>query len=549
MKTQIVAAGVSRLTFVQSKEIRADSRRAATIVESALLCALPGAETLGKFGARTHSWLVYTCLIAQRWRMFSCLSANSRSFLGFWFVCVAAAGLVQRDCYGASSARWWPQFRGPGGSGVAADSDLPVHFGPESNVVWQASLPPGHSSPCIWEDRIFLTGFSSGKLETLCVDRRNGQVLWRRAVEPHDLEKGSSSPAASTPVTDGQRVSVYFGAFGLICYDFDGAEKWRKPLPTPVTQHGASSSPVIAGHTLVIACDQDLDSYLLAVDATTGATLWKKDRPGFRRGFSTPLLWPVGKPELLVLPGTLRLMVYALANGAERWTVNGLPNEMVASPVAGGDLIFVAGWTPGAGVSRLPKFDVLLEQGDRDHDGRLTRDEAPVGPARQHFLYLDADKDGFITRAEWESLARIWEQSQNALLAVRPGGTGDVTATHVVWKQMRGLPYVPCPLYYDGRLYLVKNGGLVSCFEAASGKVFYQEERLGVVGDFYSSPVEAGGKICAASQPGTVVIYEAGETLNVLARNRLGEAIMATPAIVENKLYVRTQNHLYAFGK
>ena len=222
---------------------------------------------------------------------------------------------------------------------------------------------------------------------------------------------------------------------------------------------------------------------------------------------------------------------------------------MVASPVAGEQMIYVAGWTAGTGVARLPAFDTLLAQGDQNKDEKLTRDEAPAGPAQQHFLYLDANKDGFITRREYESLARIFRRTQNALLAVRPSGTGDVTATHVAWKQTRGLPYVPSPLCYNGRIYLVKNGGLASCFDAQTGKVLYQEERLGALGDYYSSPVAASGKICMASQPGVVVVFQAGDTLQVLARNGLDEPIMATPAIVGNRLYLRTKAHLYAFGE
>ncbi|MBI3851747.1 MAG: PQQ-binding-like beta-propeller repeat protein [Verrucomicrobia bacterium] len=445
----------------------------------------------------------------------------------------------------------WPQFRGPGGSGVSRSGDFPVHFGPNSNVLWKVILPAGHSSPCIWRDRIFLTGADNGKLETLCIDRADGKILWRRAIEPEKIDRGSqnSSPAASTPATDGARVYVYFGSFGLIAYDIAGQEQWRKPLPIPITQHGASTSPVVAGDRLLLASDQDVGSYLLAADCRTGKTLWKAERPGFRRGFSTPLLYPGDRPELAIVAGTLRLVAYDLKSGTERWSVSGLPNEMVASPVAGDGLIFVAGWTFGAGVPRLPAFDALLEQGDQDKDGKLSRAEAPPGPAQQQFLYLDADKDGFITRQEYESLAKIFAQSQNALLAVRPGGRGDVTATHVAWKQTRGLPYVPSPLCYDGRIYLVKNGGLASCFDARTGKMFYQEERLGALGDYYSSPVAAGGKICVASQPGVVVVFQAGDALQVLARNALDEPIMATPAIIGHQLYVRTQGHLYAFGK
>mgnify|MGYP000170983191 CR=1 FL=1 len=447
------------------------------------------------------------------------------------------------------SAETWPSFRGPGGSGVAPGGDLPVHFGPETGVVWKADVPPGGSSPCIWESALFLTAFNDGKLETLCFDRATGAVRWRRSVEPGTIERGSrlGTPCDSTPCTDGRRLYVYFAPFGLVCYDFEGAEVWRHPLPTPITQHGAATSPVVSGDRVVLACDQDVGSFLLAVGASDGKPIWRTERPGYRRGFSTPLLVPPEKPEIVVLTGTLRLASYALADGSERWVVWGLPNEMVSTPVFGEGLIFAAGWTHGAGVSRLPKYEELLARGDQDGDGRLRRAEAPDGPARQHFLYIDADKDDVLTREEWDSMAAIFERSKNAALAVRPGGRGDVTATHVAWEQTRGLPYVPTPLYYEGRLYLVKNGGMLSCFEARTGKALFQEERLGALGDYYASPVAAGGKVCVVSQPGVAVVLKAGDALEILARNRLGEQVLATPAIVGGTLYVRTQKRLYAF--
>lgn len=451
--------------------------------------------------------------------------------------------------WGHGADAQWPQFRGPGGSGIGI-TDFPTHFGPNSNVLWKAALPSGHSSPCIWNGRIFLTGFSEGKLETICLNLRDGGLLWRRQIEPGRIERNAqlSNPATATPATDGQRVCVYFGTFGLVTYDFDGTELWRKPLPVPVTQHGAGTSPLLVGDLLILNCDQDAGSYLLAVNQRDGQTVWKTERPGFRRGFATPLLWPAGKPELIIVPGTLRLVSYNVGDGAERWSVRGLPNEIVSSPVAGGELIYIASWTHGSGVSRMPAFDKLLEQGDANKDGQLTLEESPSGPAKQHFAYIDADKDGRLSREEYAVIARVFDESKNVALAIRPGGRGDVTETHVVWKATRGLPYVPSPLYYDGRIYLVKNGGLASCFDAQTGRVNYQEERLGALGDYYASPVAAAGKICVASQSGMVVVYRVGETLEVLARNALDEPILATPAIVDGKLYVRTQGRLFAFG-
>jgi len=425
---------------------------------------------------------------------------------------------------------------------------MPVHFGPSSNVLWQCRIPSGHSSPCVWRDRIFLTGFENEELRILCLDRQTGRIVWQKSLPPGKLERSGrlSNPASSTQTTDGRRLFTYFGSFGLLCHDFDGQEQWRLPLPTPLTQHGASSSPVLANGLVLLLRDQDAGSHLMAVDAPTGRVAWKAERPWARRGFSTPLVIHEGQRRLAITAGTLRLSAYDTATGREVWSTSGLPNEMCSSPVAGEGLIFAAGWTPGSGVPRMPAFETLLE-GDRNKDQRIQRDEAPNGPARQHFHYIDADRDGTLSREEWDSMADIFNRSSNALLAVRPGGQGDVSATHVRWRQQRGLPYVPTPLYHQGRVHLVKNGGLVSCFKAATGEVLYQEERVGAIGDYYASPIAAGDRICVASQPGTLVIFEAADSLKILARNVLGEEVLATPAVVEDTLYVRTAMRLYAF--
>jgi outer membrane protein assembly factor BamB len=154
-----------------------------------------------------------------------------------------------------------------------------------------------------------------------------------------------------------------------------------------------------------------------------------------------------------------------------------------------------------------------------------------------------------VTPAEWQMMAEMFVKAGNAVLAIRPGGKADVTTSHLAWKSTRSLPYVCSPVYYQGRLYTVKNGGLASCYEAKTGKAHYQDERLEAGGDYYASLVAGGGKIFAASQKGLVVVWEAGDELKVLARNDLSEQVMATPAIADSKLYIRTEGHLYAFGQ
>ncbi len=443
----------------------------------------------------------------------------------------------------------WPEFRGPHRSGTAPGAHFPTVFGPTTNLAWRIAAPPGPSSPVLWGDRLVLTAFESDRLLTLAYDRRTGSLLWRAELEPGSVESGSrlSHPASATPCTDGERWIAYFAPFGLVAYDNSGAELWRLRLPTPVTGHGASSSPTLAGDLVLQLLDQDGDSFLLAVDKVSGKVRWRAPRPGFRRGFSTPLPWPPEKPGIAVVAGTLQLVAYDLADGSEQWRVSGLPNEMVSSPVDAGGLVMVTGWTPGSGVPRMPDWSALLSRGDANHDGHLARDETPSGPARQHFHYIDADRDGRLSPSEYEIIARIFDASRNVALAVRPGGSGDVTETHVAWRQTRGLPYVPTPLVLDHRIFLIRNGGLASCVDARTGDFLFQEERVGALGDYYASPVGADGRVLILSHPGRAVVLRAADSLDVLARNDLGEEILATPALAADTLYIRGKSSLFAF--
>ncbi|MGE4181270.1 MAG: PQQ-binding-like beta-propeller repeat protein [Limisphaerales bacterium] len=464
--------------------------------------------------------------------------------LAFALLPVAAAVAVV-----APSGPAWPEFRGPHRSGTAPGARIPAVFGPATNVVWQIATPPGPSSPVVWGDHLVLTAFESERLVTLAVNRRNGSVLWRAELEPGSIESGSrlSHPASATPCTDGDRWIAYFAPFGLVAYDRSGAELWRLPLPTPVTGHGASSSPVLAGDLVLQQLDQDTDSSLIAVDKLSGRIRWRAPRPEFRRGFSTPLPWPSKEPTIAVVAGTLQLVAYGLADGAEQWRVSGLPNEMVSSPLDAGGLLMVAGWTPGSGVPRMPVWSALLDRGDANQDGLLTREEIPSGPARQHFHYIDADRDGRLSRSEYETIARIFDASRNAAIAVRPGGSGDITETHVAWSQSRGLPYVPTPLSLDGRIFMIRNGGLASCLDARTGDFLFQEERIGALGDYYASPVGADGRVLFVSHPGRAVVIRATDSLDVLSRNDLGEEVLATPALADSTVYIRGRDSLFAF--
>lgn len=454
----------------------------------------------------------------------------------------------------AVAASNWPQFRGPEACAVANDGEPPIYFGIESNVLWKVALPPGNSSPVIWGDRIFLTAFDQPKLLALCMDRRDGKTLWSQALTADRIEPThrTATPAAPTAVTDGKWVYFYCGSFGLVAYDVDGREHWRLPFPPPNLDFGTGSSPILVGDLLILNRDQDLGSELLALDKRTGKTVWRADRSEFRRGFATPFVWRHEGVEELIVPGSLWLKSYSLKDGSERWTVSGTSRVPCSSPTAGDGLLFSASWNIGGDEDDrvvMPPFEEFAREHDGNQDGKLKADEIPTGPVRERLPQMDLNKDGIVTAAEWQMMREMFTKTGNALLAIRPGGRDDITATHLVWKVTRGLPYVASPLYHLGRVYTIKNGGLASCYEAKTGKPFYQDERLDAPGDYYASIVAAGDKVFFASLNGVVTVIQAGDELNVLSRNRFGEAISATPAIVEGRLYLRTASQLFAFGR
>ena len=449
----------------------------------------------------------------------------------------------------------WPQFRGPDGRAIAdGDAGAPVEFGPDHNLAWKVPLASGHSSPIVWRERIFLTTFDQGKLFAVCLNRTDGRTAWRKEIPAAKIEEFHriGTPAASTPCTDGERVYFHFGSSGLWCLDVDGREVWRLPLPHPVNDFGTGTSPIVVDGKLILARDQDVDSWLMALDARTGHQLWKTPRPGFFRGHSTPFVWQHDGVKEIVLTGSVRLKSYDPGTGRELWTTTGLSRVANASPAAGDGLLFASSWNIGADASgrmEFPPFAEYAKAHDKDGDAKLNLEEFPKGDLRSRFTQIDADKSGAVTGAEWEAYSPIVQKAENAILAIRPGGKGEVTGSHVAWRKSRGLPYVPSPLHYRGRLYSIKNGGMVSCFDAKSGRELYLEERLGVIGDFYASPVAAGGRIYFASQQGKVVVIEAGDILKVVSVNDLNEPIFATPAVAGGALYVRTAGHLHSFAE
>jgi outer membrane protein assembly factor BamB len=399
-----------------------------------------------------------------------------------------------------------------------------------------------------------VTGFADGKLVTVCLSLGDGRELWRHTAPAQKIENTHriGSPAAPTPCTDGQRLYVSFGSFGLLAYDWNGALVWQKPLPPPVVEFGTGASPILAGGKLILVADQDVGAYLAAFSPSTGDELWRVDRSEFRRSFSTPFVWRHSKGEELIVPGSIWLRSYDLETGKQLWSVRGMARVANASPASEGDLLFVSSWNIGGDEDdrvEMEPFTSFASAHDKNGDNLLTLDEFPPGKVRERFSQMDADKDGRVTPQEYEFMRGMFARATNQLFAIRAGGRGDITDSHVVWQTSKQLPYVSSPLVYKGRVFTMKNGGLFSCYEAATGKTVYQGQRVAAEGDYYSSAAVAADKIYLPSQRGVVLVLNAAsDQLDVLARNDLKAPIFASPAIVDGTLYLRTDKHILAFS-
>jgi len=444
----------------------------------------------------------------------------------------------------------WSRFRGPNGSGVSISTRLPTELGPDTNVIWKTALPFGHSSPALTRDRIFLTATRSDRLVTICLDRQTGKILWEREAPRARVEKLDSrnGPAGPTPATDGTNVYVFFADFGLLSYDMDGRERWRVPLGPFNNLYGMGASPVLVGDTVVLACDQNTDSFIIAVAQRDGRVRWKTPRPEAHSGHSTPILYrPAGAPTQIVVPGSFLLTAYAAATGEKIWWVRGLSFELKSTPVVSGDTLYINGFgtpqnQPGAHPA-IEAFEAIARQ-YADASGKVMLAKLPNPNARS---WIDLDANGEITSGEWDYY-RAAMASENGMLAIRLGGRGDVTDTNVRWKYHKSVPQLPSPLLYQKVLYMVNDGGIVTALNPETGGEMFQGRLKGAIDHYYASPVAADGKIFMLSETGKVVVLPPGGSLEPMVVNDLGDDIYATPAISDGKIYIRTRGWLYCFG-
>jgi outer membrane protein assembly factor BamB len=413
----------------------------------------------------------------------------------------------------------WPQWRGPAGAGISNEVGLPSEWNDAKNVRWKTAIPGrGHSSPIIWNNRIFLTSSIEGvvvpgaeavrhvqkgqeylhpdsvgadhsyAMKLFCIDAGTGKVRWEKTVyegRVYDNRHRKNTYASATPATDGKYVYLSFEAEGLYCYDFDGKLVWKTSLGKIAKGGmGPGTSPVLYENLVILQCDQEYGegSFIAAVDKKTGKEVWRVPR-NHRRSWATPLLVKMPKRTELIASGAESTISYDPANGRELWRAPGVVSNPIPSPVAGNDLVFI---TAGSQAKRA--------------------------------------------------------------LAIRLGGDGDLTdSANIIWRYDKGTAYVPSPILYRDYLYLLTDAGALTCLEAFTGKVIYQT-RMPVAAKFTASPVAFEGKLLFVSEDGDSFLLRAGPTPDVIGVNTLGEPMYASPAISAGKIFLRGENHLYCIA-
>lgn len=408
----------------------------------------------------------------------------------------AILALVPASTFAGSN---WDRFRGPNGTGVVTDQEVPVQWSEKDGILWKVALPGlGNCSPVIRDNKLFLQSATEDGKERLllCLDASTGKTLWQQKVTANKARThAKNSLASSTPAVDGERVYVLFWdgeAVALHAYSVDGKPVWQRPLGEFKSQHGPGTSPIVWQNLVFLNNDQDGKAILYAFDAKTGKTVWQADRPPFRACYSMPFLLEHGKdsPEL-ILGSTAGVTSYDPKTGTQNWHWTWAqkdpkkPLRTIASPVYLQGMIFATG-------------------GD--------------GDGRRHAV------------------------------AIKLEGQGTNTSTHLAWQNSsaRPFPYVPCFLPFGEYLYFVNDRGQACCCVARTGEIVWDHQITQAIS---ASPVLVDGKVYAVSEDGICYVFAASPTYKLLAKNPLGEAVIASPAVADNRLYIRGRNHLFCIAR
>jgi outer membrane protein assembly factor BamB len=455
--------------------------------------------------------------------------------------------LLLATAFAADPPSEWSAFRGPNSSGVSSSvRALPADIGPDKDVIWKVAAPAGKSSPVLKKDRIFLTGHDGDKLLTVCFDQKTGAPLWKREIlRSRTSHRNPLNDAAGpTPVTDDKAVYAFFADFGLVAYDLEGKEIWRAPLGPFENEHGMVASPAFADGRLIVLADLINGSHLAAYDAKTGKQVWKVVRRDTLGGYSTPAIYqPKKGPAQIVLSGPFELAGYSVNSGEKIWWVTGTAHQPKGVPVIDGDVAYINSFGL---LGTYPDFEHALKQFDKDGNGTLSKEELKRWAwIHNNFEGFDLDRNGELNQAEWDGVML----AESALVAVRLDGRGDVTKTHVLWKQKKSLPNVPAPIVYQNTVYMVRDGGIFTSLDSKTGAVLKQGRLRGAMDTYYSSPVAGDGKIYVASQAGNLTVIQAGAQWEPIASAAFREEINATPALADGRIFLRTASSLYCFGQ
>lgn len=448
----------------------------------------------------------------------------------------------------------WPQFRGVMGNSVGDGAPLPQELDPESNLLWSLPFPMGKSSPVVVGGRIFVTAHEGEQLLTIALDPDTGSELWRQAIQRDRVEymHRLNDEATATPTTDGERLFVFFDGYGMAAYSLDGEELWKVRMGPFTNFWGMGASPVYADGKVIMICDQDEDAHIIALNADDGTTVWRTDRPDMVHGFATPVIYtPDDGPTEIIVPGSYDMVSYDAANGEELWRYRGLTYQVKSTPVIVDDVLYFNSFSndnePSYSIA-LPPFEEVAQQYDKDHDQHLTNEELPPDWRPSFWPMNDLDDDRRLNAREWVFYQRR-ARSISSTFALRLGGRGDVTESHLIWKEQRNLPNVPGVLAYRGVIYLVKDGGILTTLNAEDGSVFKRDRARESIDAYYASPVAGDGKVYLVSETGIVTVLRAGPEWEVLSTTRVDDGAYATPALVDGRVYLRTNGRFYAFGE
>ena len=467
------------------------------------------------------------------------------------------------------AAEDWPQFRGPNCSGISPSGHrLPVHFSATDNVTWAARLGDGIGCPIVVAGRVFTSAMiDEDTVGLYAFEAESGRELWKRSWPVGDLDvtHKTNSHASTTPAADAERVYFYFSTLGMIAVDAaTGADVWQQQLPIPyfVFKWGPGMSPVLYGDLLLFCQDDDLNPAFHAFDKRTGERQWTDDRSDMAVNYSHPVICETERGDEIVLGGTGLLIGYHPATGERLWYARTLLRNIKTTPVSRSGIIYISLQSGGIANQWLASVD-RAETGN--NDGRLTRQEVqafvgehPVPEAfyRKTFDRGDLNRDGVLEGRELDAAflhagnfaGATFEAEDPAdeyIIAVRGGGRGDVTHTHVLWKHhTKYTDHIVSPLVVDNRMLLIKGGGIATCFSTDNGESIFGPARISNESEYFASPVFGDGKIYMAGENGRVVVLRDAPKLNVLAVNDLGDPILGTPAIADGALFFRTRRSL-----